>query len=111
MWTTLTQMVEAKVSITSGFKAGVCWLHQRLRCQRAGHKGYNTSTGVLTLSGPARDISNVLNAFKTVTYVSTSEDPGNATRTVTWQVKDANSDATTNGQLVSNTVTTTVSEM
>ena len=101
-----TQMVEAKVWISSGFKAGDVLDASSL--PGGWTKNYNASTGELTLSGSATDIANVLAALKTVTYISTSDDPGNANRTISWQVKDANSDAASNGQLTTNVVTTTV---
>lgn len=101
-----TQMVEAKVWISSGFKAGDVLDASSL--PGGWTKNYNATTGELTLSGSASDIANVLAALKTVTYISTSDDPGNADRTISWQVKDANSDAASNGQLTTNVVTTTV---
>ena len=101
-----TQMVEAKVWISSDFKSGDVLDASSL--PGGWTKNYNTATGELTLSGSATDIANVLAALKTVTYVSTSDDPGNADRTISWQVKDANSDAASNGQLTTNVVTTTV---
>ncbi|WP_461309700.1 Ig-like domain-containing protein [Azonexus hydrophilus] len=99
-------MVEAKVWISSGFKAGDVLDASSL--PSGWLKNYNAATGELTLSGSATDIANVLAALQTVTYVSTSDDPGNADRTISWQVKDANSEAASNGQLNTNTVTTTV---
>ena len=54
---------------------------------------YAPSTGVLTLSG-ASTVGDYQTALRSVTYGSTSQNPTatSASRTVSWQVTDANSD-------------------
>src|SRR5205085_273321 len=57
---------------------------------------YNSSTGVLTLSG-VDTIANYQAALRSVKFNSTSDDPtannSKPSRTISWQVTDANSDA------------------
>ena len=56
---------------------------------------YNSGTGVLTLSGTAT-LAQYQAALRTVTYRSTSDDPtvnaSRTSRTISWQITDANSD-------------------
>src|SRR5204863_71589 len=57
---------------------------------------YNSSTGILTLSG-VDTIANYQAALRSVKFNSTSDDPtannSKPSRTISWQVTDANSDA------------------
>ena len=99
-----TQLVSAVVRIISGLTAG-----DRLNfTDQAGITGvYTPATGTLTLSGTA-SLAAYQTALRSITFDSTSENPGNATRTIEWTVRDANSDAAPNGQQTSTPVTTTV---
>ncbi len=68
---------------------------------------YDAGTGVLTLSGNAT-LAQYTAALQSVTFRSTSDDPTavSTTRTITWQVTDADSDGA--GAAASNTVTSTI---
>src|SRR5205085_915902 len=73
---------------------------------------YNSSTGVLTLSG-VDTIANYQAALRSVKFNSTSDDPtannSKPSRTISWQVTDANSDAAgaANSSLVTSTINVT----
>ncbi|MBF0272408.1 MAG: cadherin domain-containing protein, partial [Magnetococcales bacterium] len=99
-----TQISSATVSISSGFTAGdVLWVG----AQNGITAFYNTSTGLLTLSGTT-SLANYQTALRTVTFSSTSETPtaGYSSRTISWSVTDA--DAAGSGAESSSTVTSTV---
>uniref|UniRef100_UPI0018805D47 tandem-95 repeat protein n=1 Tax=Oculatella sp. LEGE 06141 TaxID=1828648 RepID=UPI0018805D47 len=86
-----THIASATVTISSGFTAG-----DVLAAVTTGTNitaSYNSSTGVLTLSG-TDTLARYQQVMRSVTYLSTSETPTVTanTRTVTWQVTDANSD-------------------
>ncbi|WP_420904253.1 Calx-beta domain-containing protein [Candidatus Magnetaquiglobus chichijimensis] len=87
-----TQITGATVSIGSGLTSGDTLA---LTTQNGISGSYNATTGVLTLTGTAT-LAQYQAALRTVTFVSSSEDPTatHATRTVTWAVTDANSDNT-----------------
>ncbi|NJO49132.1 MAG: tandem-95 repeat protein [Leptolyngbyaceae cyanobacterium RM2_2_4] len=101
-----TQIASATVTISSGFTAG-----DVLAAVTTGTNitvSYNNSTGVLTLSG-TDTLARYQQVMRSVTYLSNSETPTQTanTRTVTWQVTDANSDGagTANSAPVTSTIT------
>jgi hypothetical protein len=99
-----TQMAGATVRLSAGFTTGDILAFT----DHSGITGsYNALTGVLTLSGNAT-LANYTAALQSVRFHSTSDDPTaiSTSRTVTWQVTDANSDAA--GAATSNTVTSTI---
>ena len=82
------QINSATVSISAGFFAG----DQLNFTNQNGITGsYNIGTGVLTLTGPAT-LAEYEAALRSITFSSTSDNPtnsgANASRTVTWTVKD-----------------------
>jgi hypothetical protein len=79
-----TMMTGATVTITDGFHAG-----DTLRfTDEFGITGsYDASTHVLTLSGTA-DIASYQAALRSVAFKSTSDDPTNANRTISFTVSD-----------------------
>ncbi|NJO74750.1 MAG: tandem-95 repeat protein [Leptolyngbyaceae cyanobacterium RM1_406_9] len=100
-----TQIASATVTISSGFTAG-----DVLAAVTTGTNitaSYNSNTGVLTLSG-IDTLARYQQVMRSVTYLSTSETPTQTanTRTVTWQVTDANSDGA--GAANSTPVTSTI---
>lgn len=99
-----TQMDQAIVRIQGGFVAG-----DRLNfVNQSGITGsYDAATGVLTLTGAAT-LAQYQAALQSVTFDSTSENPGDGARTLQWTVRDVNSDAAANGKQVSLAGTTTV---
>ena len=99
-----TQITGATVTLSSGFTSGDTL---GFSTQNGISGSYNSSTGVLTLSGTAT-VAQYQAALRTVTYSSSSEDPtsGSASRTVSWQVTDANSDG--DGAQNSSAVTSTI---
>lgn len=99
-----TQMDQAIIRIQAGFVAG-----DRLNfVNQSGITGsYDATTGVLTLTGTAT-LAQYQAALQSVTFDSTSENPGNGSRTLQWTVRDVNSDAAANGKQVSLAGTTTV---
>ena len=101
-----TQMVSASVRISAGLGSGDTLSAATL--PPGWTQSYNAGTGTLSLSGTATDLANVLAALQTVSYSNTSEAPSTATRTISWQVLDANSDAASNGNQLTNTLTTTL---
>ena len=98
-----TQLNQAIISI-SGFVAG-----DRLNLtNQAGITGsYNAVTSVLTLTGIATSASYQA-ALRTITFNSTSDNPGSGSLTIAWTVHDVNSEAASNGQQTSNVANTTV---
>lgn len=97
-----TEIVGATVSISNNFVTGDTL---GFSDQNGISGSYNSSTGVLTLSGTAT-LAHYQAALRTVTYSSTSDNPTNASRTISWQVTDANSDGA--GAQTSTAVTSTV---
>ena len=99
-----TQMDQAVISIASGFVAG-----DRLNfSNQNGISGsYDGATGVLTLTGSAT-LVNYETALRSIGFDSTSENPGSGVRTVSWTVRDVDSDAAPNGKQTSLAGTTTV---
>ncbi|MBE9102917.1 tandem-95 repeat protein, partial [filamentous cyanobacterium LEGE 07170] len=84
-----TELISATATISNGFTTG-----DILDAVTAGTNitaSYDPDTGVLTLTGPDT-LANYQQVMRSVTYESTSETPTATTRTVTWQVTDANSD-------------------
>jgi RHS repeat-associated protein len=81
-------MNQATVSITTNFTSGEDSLVYSTVSGITG--SYNSSAGVLTLSGTASK-ANYEAALETVKYQNTSNDPNPATRTISFVVWDANS--------------------
>jgi hypothetical protein len=85
-----TQIAGATVTISAGLTAGDVLSF----VNTASITGvYNAGTGVLSLTG-TDTLANYQTALRSVSYSSTSEDPTalSATRSIDWQVTDANSD-------------------
>jgi VCBS repeat-containing protein len=99
-----TQLDQAEIKIGTGFIAG-----DRLNfTNQSGISGsYNAATGVLTLTGAA-SFASYQTALRSVTFDSSSENPGSGARTVNWTVRDVNSDAAANGKQTSQAGTTTI---
>jgi len=99
-----SQLDQAIIKIGSGFIAG-----DRLNfTNQSGISGsYNATTGVLTLTGTA-SFASYQTALRSITFDSSSENPGNGARTVNWAVRDVNSDAAANGKQTSLAGTTTI---
>jgi VCBS repeat-containing protein len=108
-----TQMASATVQITAGLTAGDALsvagtaIGNLIAGTNITVTSYNSGTGVLTLTG-TDSLANYQAVLRTVSYASSSEDPTSsaASRTITWRVTDANSDATGAGNSVA--VTSTV---
>ena len=81
-------LVSATVSIANNFHAAEDILG--FADQNGIHGSYNSSTGVLTLSGVS-SVANYQAALRSVTYFNGSDDPSSATRTVSYQVDDGSS--------------------
>ena len=86
-----TQVASGSASVTSGFTTG-----DILAATTTGTSvtaSYNSSTGVLSLSG-TDTLANYLTVLQSVAYSSSSEDltSSSASRTITFAVTDANSD-------------------
>jgi hypothetical protein len=92
------------ISISGGFTAG-----DRLNfSNQNGISGsYDGATGVLTLTGSATS-GQLPDALRSIGFDSVSENPGSGSRTVSWTVRDVNSDAAANGKQTSLAGTTTV---
>ena len=78
-------LASATVSITAGFASGQDTL--AFSNQNGITGNWNSSTGVLTLSGSAT-LANYQAALRSVTYVNTSEAPSTSTRTVSFVAND-----------------------
>ncbi|WP_344961742.1 DUF4347 domain-containing protein, partial [Oceanisphaera sediminis] len=105
-----SQLTGASVTISSGLTSG-----DVLAASTGGtaiSASYNSATGVLTLSG-TDTVANYQAVLRGVTFASSSEDPtaSNTTRTLQWQVTDANSDGagTQSSTVQSTTLTVTPS--
>ncbi|MDP3839279.1 MAG: VCBS domain-containing protein, partial [Methylococcales bacterium] len=98
-----TQMSGATITLSAGYTAGDIL---NFTAQN-GITVVSNSGGVLVLTGNAT-LANYTTALRSISFNSTSDTPTiiSASRTVTWQVRDANSDAT--GVASSNTVTSTI---
>ncbi len=99
-----TQLDRAVISISAGFVAG-----DRLNfSDQLGISGtFTPGTGILTLTGTAsRD--DYRTALRSIGFDSSSDNPGAGTRTISWSVRDVNSEAAANGQQTSLVATTTV---
>jgi hypothetical protein len=85
-----TEIGGATVSISAGFTAGDVLGFVGLGPISG---SYNAATGVLALTG-TDTLANYQAALRSVTYLSTSEDPTalSPSRTISWQVTDADSD-------------------
>lgn len=81
-----TQLNQATVSITGNFSSGEDALVYSTINGIVG--SYNAGTGVLTLAGTAT-LAQYEQALETVAYQNSSEDPGTATRTVSFAVRDS----------------------
>lgn len=92
-----TQIDQAVIRVGSGFVAG-----DRLNfTNQLGISGsYNVLTGTLTLTGTTT-LANYQAALRSISFDSTSDNPGSGTRTIAWTVRDVNSDAAANGQQTS----------
>ena len=99
-----TQLDGATVTISSGFTTDDILA---LTTQNGISGTYDSSTGVLTIIGTASN-GNYQAALRYITYHSTSEDPTitSNSRTITWEVTDANSDGA--GVGISSSVTSTI---
>ena len=85
-----TQIQSATVQITSNF---VSAQDDLAFTNQLGITGvYNDATGTLTLTGSA-SVSDYQAALRAVTYENNSDNPSTATRTLTFQVTDAQGDA------------------
>jgi VCBS repeat-containing protein len=98
-----TQLTGATISITNGYTAGDVLSFTPAN----GITLVSNTNGVLTLTGTAT-LAQYQAALQSVRFASTSEDPTvtSATRTVSWQVRDANSDGA--GMASSAVVTSTI---
>jgi hypothetical protein len=98
-----TQMAGATITISAGYTAGdtLTFVPQN------GITIVSNVGGVLTLTGTTT-LANYTTALRSVQYSSTSDDPTatSASRTITWRVTDANSDAAGTG--TSAAVTSTI---
>ena len=92
-----TQLNQAVVAIGAGFVAG-----DRLNfTNQSGISGsYNATTGTLTLTGTAT-LTDYQAALRSVSFDSTSDNPGSGTRSISWTVRDVNAGAAANGQQTS----------
>ena len=82
-------ILAATVSI-SGFRSGDTL---NFTGQNDINGSYNSSTGILTLSGAA-SVSNYQAALRSISFSSTSDNPTGASRTITWTVNDGTTDST-----------------
>ncbi|HEX5055039.1 MAG TPA: hypothetical protein VFX02_00935 [Gammaproteobacteria bacterium] len=96
-----TELNQATVSITANFSSSEDELVYSPINGIAG--SYNSGTGMLTLSGVAT-LSEYEQALESVQYQNSSNNPGTATRTITFVVRD-----TGNASSVADTTTLTVS--
>ncbi|MGM3309110.1 DUF4347 domain-containing protein [Anabaena sp. WFMT] len=78
-------LASATVSITSGFVSGQDILS--FTNQNGITGSYNSTTGVLTLTGAAT-VANYRTALRTITYTNTSDNPTTTTRTIGFSVND-----------------------
>ena len=83
------QLTQAIITISSGFTTGDILTFT----SQNGITEISNSAGVLIISGTA-SLANYVTALRSITYHSTSVDPTltSSSRTITWEVTDANSD-------------------
>ncbi|MEH2081064.1 MAG: putative Ig domain-containing protein [Nostoc sp.] len=86
-----TNLVSATISISSGFVSGQDTL--AFTNQNGIIGSYNSSTGVLTLTGSAT-IANYQTALRSITYTNNSDNPNLTLRTVSFLVNDGTADST-----------------
>ena len=100
-----TQMASATVTISAGYTTGDVL---SVTAQNGISGSYDATTHVLTLTGPAT-LANFTTALQSVKFNSTAADPTvtSSSRTISWQVTDANSANV--GAKTSNTLTSTIS--
>ncbi|MBD2520023.1 putative Ig domain-containing protein [Nostoc sp. FACHB-973] len=84
-------LVSATVSITSGFVSGQDTL--AFTNQNGITGSYNTSTGVLTLTGSAT-VANYQTALRSITYTNSSDNPTTTPRTISFLVNDGTANST-----------------
>ena len=101
-----TTLASATVSITTNFQSSEDVLGLVLNSSTMGNisASYNSSTGVLTLTGPAT-VAEWQSALRAVTYTNSSETPNTSTRTISFVVNDGTNDSNTATQQVSITAT------
>jgi VCBS repeat-containing protein len=93
-----TNIESASVSITSGFTTG----DELVFSDQNGISGaYNSGTGVLLLTGTS-SIGNYITALASITFRNMTDNPGTATRQISWVVNDG--DSPSNGQTTNVTV-------
>ena len=80
-----TNLASATISITSGFISSQDILSFTNQNGITGN--YNSSTGVLTLTGTAT-VANYQTALRSITYTNNSDTPNITTRTISFQVND-----------------------
>ncbi|MBL1199005.1 MAG: hypothetical protein FWK04_07950 [Nostoc sp. GBBB01] len=86
-----TNLVNATVSISSGFVSGEDVL--AFTNQNGISGSYNSSTGVLTLTGSST-VANYQTALRSITYTNTSDNPTTTPRTISFLVNDGSSNST-----------------
>ncbi|MBC1236717.1 putative Ig domain-containing protein [Nostoc sp. 2RC] len=86
-----TNLASATVSISSGFISGEDTL--AFTNQNGISGSYNSSTGVLTLTGTST-VANYQAALRSITYNNTSENPTTTPRTISFLVNDGSSNST-----------------
>ncbi|MDZ8109755.1 MAG: putative Ig domain-containing protein [Nostoc sp. DedQUE12a] len=86
-----SNLVSATISITSGFFSGQDTL--AFTNQNGITGSYNSSTGVLTLTGSAT-IANYQTALRSITYTNSSDNPTATPRTVSFVVNDGTANST-----------------
>ncbi|NNJ84681.1 MAG: hypothetical protein HKP13_07075, partial [Gammaproteobacteria bacterium] len=91
-----TNIADGTVSITAGFQSGTDVLS--FIDQNGINGSYDAASGVLTLTGSA-SVTDYQTALASVSYHNSSAAPTDATRTVTFQVTDSNSDGIADGPL------------
>ncbi|ACC83035.1 beta strand repeat-containing protein [Nostoc punctiforme] len=84
-------LASATVSITSGFVSGQDTL--AFSNQNGITGSYNSSTGVLTLTGSS-SVANYQTALRSITYTNSSDNPSLTPRTVSFTVNDQNVSST-----------------
>ena len=84
-------LVSATVSITSGFISAQDTL--AFTTQNGITGSYNSSTGILTLTGNAT-VANYQTALRTITYTNSSDNPSTTPRTVSFLVNDGTANST-----------------
>jgi VCBS repeat-containing protein len=96
-----TTLASATVTLSAGRVSGDVLAFSNTSNATFGNiaASYDADTGVLALSSSSATatLAQWEAALKAVTYASTSEDPGSATRTVTWTVTDGNNNTSTAG--------------